>query len=84
MRVHNPDPNSATCLADGQPWPCPKAGTIDPGPGCPWCGVPSAGICGRCHMTPGEHAYTARILADSDAVLREEYAAYRRSKAMAS
>lgn len=50
---------------------CPMCGPFKPKP----CStVPE---CPTCEMTPGEHAYRARILADSDAVLREEYAAYR-------
>jgi hypothetical protein len=50
--------------------------TID----CPWCGPTpsfgSSGICPSCDMTPGEHAYRLRILADSDAVYAEENRAF--------
>jgi ribosomal protein L37AE/L43A len=51
---------------------------------CPMCGPFTLGRgrngideCPTCEMTPGEHAYRLRILADSDAVLREEVRAYR-------
>ncbi len=48
---------------------------------CPMCGpyhvrrTDQAGtpICPTCDMTAGEHAYRARILADSDAVFRQEW-----------
>lgn len=50
---------------------------------CPWCGPflrrpgdSAGGICPSCDMTPGEHAYRLRILADSDAVWAEENRAF--------
>jgi hypothetical protein len=46
---------------------------------CPWCGpvpIMPSGVCPSCDMTPGEHAYRLRILADSDAVYAEEIRAF--------
>lgn len=34
-------------------------------------------VCPTCEMTPGEHSYRLRILADSEAVYAEEARAYR-------
>jgi hypothetical protein len=62
---------------------------------CPWCGPytfrvgferftnghPSEPICPTCEMTPGEHAYRLRILADSDAVYAEEHRAFQAQRA---
>lgn len=54
---------------------------------CPWCGPfyrqlsDIHGICPKCKLTAGEHAYIERILADSTAVLRQEYAEYRAKRA---
>lgn len=72
-----------TCAECEDDWPCPAAGgdearrlePVDrPDHDCPYCGPSTgrAGICDQCDMTPGEHRYRARILADSEAVLREE------------
>lgn len=61
---------------------------------CPYCGprelpymyygnVTKTGepICPLCYMTPGEHAYRARILADSAAVYTEELRAFKAKRA---
>lgn len=63
--------------------PLPRAEYAPPGPAvCPWCGpytqAPSQSvpICPTCGLTPGEVAYSERIIADSDAVWREENRAF--------
>ncbi len=49
---------------------------------CPWCGPfyrrssDTIGICPKCQLTPSEHAYIDRILADSGAVYAEEHRAF--------
>lgn len=52
----------------------------------PWTRPPSVSlpICPTCGMTPGEHAYRLRILADSTAVYAQEADEYRTRRAASS
>lgn len=62
--------------------PAPPPYVPPPDPVCAWCGpyplTPGAShsICPTCGLTPGEVAYTERILADSTAVWIEENRAF--------
>lgn len=67
--------------------PLPPPYVPPPDPECPWCGPyqpnpgQAAGICPTCGLDAGEIAYAERIMADSDAVLRQEYAEFQANRA---
>ncbi len=67
---------------DFEPAPLPPPYVPPPDPVCPWCGLykpnpgASAAICPTCGLDAAEIAYSERIIADSDAVWREENRAF--------
>lgn len=65
-------------LKQQQTFICPHCGPYTPHLG------PPADECTICWMTPGEHAYRLRILADSIAVYAEEAAEFRRQRSLAA